>query len=197
MVECISYRQKQNETWRYFSYSLVHADVAHLKTNMLCLVGLGTLLHMTNRTVVLLLLYVLGVKKQLSTGCVNCHLFPAGSIRVNGLLCLWRKFSAAGRVQRGSLLSCWYLPPSAKAQDRNVLRILKTIPKVRFSPQCWWTGGKTGSCYSNTGQAGNFLLILCPRLKSACLHINVDIITLKGNHWPSGDDSFRSSGSFL
>ena len=112
MVECISYRQKQNETWRYFSYSLVHADVAHLRINMLCLVGLGTLLHMTNRTVVLLLLYVLGVKKQLSTGCVNCHLFPAGSIRVNGLLCLWRKFSATGWVQWRRLLSCWYLSSS-------------------------------------------------------------------------------------
>ena len=84
----------------------------------------------------------------------------SGCIWIDGLLCLWRKFSAAGRVQRWSLLSCWYLSPSAKAQDRNVLRILKTIPKVRFSPQCWWTGGKTGSCYSNTGQAGNFLLIL-------------------------------------
>ena len=160
MVECISYRQKQNETWRYFSYSLVHADVAHLRINMLCLVGLGTLLHMTNRTVVLLLLYVLGVKKQLSTGCVNCHLFPAGSIRVNGLLCLWRKFSTAGRVQRRSLLSCWYLPPKAH-QPRLKIEMsseLKTIPKVRFSPQCWWTGGKTGSCYSNTGQAGNFVV---------------------------------------
>ena len=54
-------RQKQNETWRYFSYSLVHANGNHLGVNLVLLVGLGTSLHMTNGTLVLLLLYILGV----------------------------------------------------------------------------------------------------------------------------------------
>ena len=56
-------RDKQNEWWRYFSYSLVHSSWNHLAVNLVLFVGIGTSLHTTNNTFVLLLLYALGVQK--------------------------------------------------------------------------------------------------------------------------------------
>jgi len=64
---------KQDEWWRYFTYSLVHADESHLGLNLVLFVSIGTMLHMTNNTVTLLFLYILGVV----SGSLTFYLFDA------------------------------------------------------------------------------------------------------------------------
>ena len=57
-------RHKQDEWWRYFTYSLVHTDESHLYLNLALFVSIGTMLHTTNNTITLLLLYMIGVSQK-------------------------------------------------------------------------------------------------------------------------------------
>ena len=89
-------RCKKRELWRYFSYSLVHADGGHLSVNLVLFLVLGTSLHLTNRTVVLLVIYVLGVSRisqncqkladffQVVSGSLAYYVFDAGGKELVG-----------------------------------------------------------------------------------------------------------------
>jgi len=68
-------RHKQDEWWRYFTYSLVHTDESHLYLNLALFVSIGTMLHTTNNTITLLLLYMIGVV----SGSLTFYVFDATS----------------------------------------------------------------------------------------------------------------------
>ena len=151
------HRHKQNEAWRYFSYSLVHTDDTHLSVNLVLLMCLGTSLHLTNSAIGLLFLYLLGVSTAhwaesfwMADGCTGC-------VRVDGLLCLGHKIFIFGWMQWRRFLSCWYLHSLSilflLAINLRSFEAWFTL-KVPFSPQCSWTGRLTVLSLSNTGQAG-------------------------------------------
>ena len=106
-------RCKKNETWRYFSYSLVHADGGHLSVNLVLFLVLGTSLHLTNKTVVLLVIYVLGVSRisqscqlislvQVVSGSLAYYVFDAGGKQLvgcsGGVYCLVGTFFSSSCI---------------------------------------------------------------------------------------------------
>ena len=56
-------RKKTNETWRYISYSLVHANLEHILLNVFLLVSVGCGLEAVHGTLRVAVLYLLGVSR--------------------------------------------------------------------------------------------------------------------------------------
>ena len=70
----------------------MHADGGHLSVNLVLFLVLGTSLHLTNNTLVLLVIYVLGVNRVSQLMCKNFTLFQV----VSGSLAYY-VFDAGGK----------------------------------------------------------------------------------------------------
>ena len=111
----LSFSYRTTESWRYVSYSLVHANLEHLLVNLFLLVSVGCGLEAVHGTVRVATLYLLGVSHYkieliltLSVlSSLSSSISSAGCFKLIGLL-LFRLWHLGG-------LQWWgLLPPGCK-----------------------------------------------------------------------------------